>query len=390
MGYPGGTRGPMSGIRWWISGPRLLAIAAVCSANATAQQPVPLPPPTHELSEEFTRVSSIRELADGRVLILDIRERRLVVADFRTDRVRRIGRSGAGPGEYRQPVQLLAFGGDSTFVVDRPNARWLLLAGDSIAETLTHSTIPQVALLYPPHRGVDNKGHVLYMVPLPNTIPGLGGAIAHTDVIALARTSLTDPRVDTLVRLRGRLLGRKEVRRTIDGQAYEFGNDNPFGVEDQAWLFPDGWIVIVRVDPFRAEWIAPDGTRRMGPELSYDRVRVTEVEKRFAMRYRNGLRDAPPDIFEPDDFPAWPARVTPFVNDALYPLRDGRIAVERRPTAKSTQRLYDIIDRTGNRVMTLALPLRSYVAGFGKGTVYVTRIDEDGLRTVARHPLPGY
>jgi hypothetical protein len=368
----------------------LLSATVGVAAVLPAQQPIPLPPPSHELSEGFTRVSSLRELADGRVLILDTRETRLVVADFRTDQVRKIGRTGAGPGEYRRPVQLLAFGGDSTFLVDRPNARWLLLAGDSVAETLAHSTIPQVALLYPPHRGVDDRGHVLYMVPLPSTIPGIGGAVGHTNVIALARTSLTEAHVDTLARLRGRLLGHKSVRRMIDGQQYEFDHNNPFGVEDQAWLFPDGWIVIVRVDPFRAEWIAPDGTRRMGPELSYDRVRVTEAEKRFAMRYRNGLRDAPPEIFEPDDFPAWPATVTPFANDALYPLRDGRIAVERRPTAKSTQRMYDIIDRTGNRVMTLALPLRSYVAGFGKGTVYVTRIDEDGLRTVARHPLPGY
>src|SRR5690606_35956290 len=130
------------------------------------------------------------------------------VADFRTDQVRKIGRTGAGPGEYRRPVQLLAVGEDSTFLVDRPNARWLLLAGDRFVETLTHSEAPQVALLFPPHRGVDEKGRVLYMVPLPSTIWGLGGGIANTDAIALARTSLTDPGVDTLARLRGRLLGR--------------------------------------------------------------------------------------------------------------------------------------------------------------------------------------
>ena len=62
------------------------------------------------LAEEFSRLVSIRELSDGRVLLSDNRDNRVAVADFRANRVAAVGRVGSGPAEFRpevRPVQPL-------------------------------------------------------------------------------------------------------------------------------------------------------------------------------------------------------------------------------------------------------------------------------------------
>lgn len=61
-----------------------------------------------ELSEGFTEVTAIRELNDGRVLILDRGEGTLLLGDFRDGTIRQVGRRGCGPGEYEAPMQLFA------------------------------------------------------------------------------------------------------------------------------------------------------------------------------------------------------------------------------------------------------------------------------------------
>lgn len=342
--------------------------------------------PTHRLTESFSRVSSIRELPDGRVLILDARERRIVLADLERDEVHQVGRSGDGPGEYRQPMQLLAYRRDSTLVIDQASRRWFLIADGRIARTLTYASAPHLVRLRPPLRGVADDGRVLLMLPLPSTIPSIGGTIENTDVVALAATSLHAPRVDTLERLRGRYRGSLDLRRNIGGQDYVFANESVLGVEEQGRLFPDGWIAVVRVDPYRVEWLSPDARRTIGSTIPYERVRVTDREKRHAIRTR--LRVPPPDIFSPEDFPAWPEWIPPIPNGALLPMPDGRLAIERRVTTASTRRSYDVVDRHGVRVGQFSVDLRSFVAEIGTRGVYVVSIDEDGVHTIARHPTP--
>jgi hypothetical protein len=51
----------------------------------------------------FTRVGGIRELSNGRVIVLDQADATVQVIDSAWLRMRQIGRRGAGPGEYRVP-----------------------------------------------------------------------------------------------------------------------------------------------------------------------------------------------------------------------------------------------------------------------------------------------
>jgi hypothetical protein len=53
-----------------------------------------------EYAESFTSIDGVREMRDGRVLVVDSREMIVRLVYLRTGRVERVGRSGRGPGEY--------------------------------------------------------------------------------------------------------------------------------------------------------------------------------------------------------------------------------------------------------------------------------------------------
>src|SRR5690606_9545343 len=97
------------------------------------------PPPRDSIAHEFTRVSSVRELSDGRLLIIDSRDRALYVADPSAETIEALGRTGRGPLEYERPTRLVALSADSTLLLDPGNRRWLLLVSSRLAGTLSPS-----------------------------------------------------------------------------------------------------------------------------------------------------------------------------------------------------------------------------------------------------------
>lgn len=94
-----------------------------------AQPSIPLPPASDELHDTFSLIISVRELPDGRVLIADRKEKRLVVVSWSDGQTRLLGRVGRGPGEYRSLRQLLPLGSDSTLLVDTQQRRLLVIKG---------------------------------------------------------------------------------------------------------------------------------------------------------------------------------------------------------------------------------------------------------------------
>jgi hypothetical protein len=71
----------------------LVALSAPLHAQTVQQS---LPAPNGRLNVEFSDLTTIRELADGRVLLFDRKEERLVVGEFSTGSVYDIARKGQG------------------------------------------------------------------------------------------------------------------------------------------------------------------------------------------------------------------------------------------------------------------------------------------------------
>jgi hypothetical protein len=60
-----------------------------------------------EFPEPFTQVTGVRELKDGRVIVIDPRDKTVQALDLKAGTAVKLGREGSGPGEYGMPFRLL-------------------------------------------------------------------------------------------------------------------------------------------------------------------------------------------------------------------------------------------------------------------------------------------
>lgn len=381
----------------------LLAALAGSTAHAQGRQPtaiLTLRDAGVTLTEPFSRVSSIRELGDGRVLVTDEKETRLVVADLARQSVVPVGRRGQGPGEYRQLGRAWALGADSTLIKEPYSPRWLLLDGARIVATLGPAD-PAVAAFGPlVLLSGASAGDALLAVTFGRDAAGRPSML---DSLVLQRLARRTARLDKIGQLRSAdawsaaagVAARPAVAAAAGGGAparrsYSFGIQVP----DQALMFADGWIAIARAKPYRVDWCTPEGRCSAGPAIGAPIVRLTDREKRAYLAAAQRMQAWPPTT-DPADVFGWPEELPPFAlpqsrldGGALWAMPDGRLLIERIPTADAPSRRYDIVDRTGRVGAQLQLDLTRRVVGFGVRHVYVVDLDDDGLERVVRIPWP--
>lgn len=365
---------------------RLIASVAllVFSPKAISAQvrELRLQPPTDSLSHEFTRVVAVRELADGRILVLDASDRALFLAEFGSTAVQQVGRAGGGPAEYRMPSRLVPMVGDSTLLVDEGNRRWLLLAGSRIAVTVPPSDSAVV------RNGVDVFG-----TSRPDQVLG---------VVLVDREVLTGDRRRnrlSVVRVHRRIgsvdtvaaLGGVEVHVRTEGTAQTRGThvlEVVLSVAEQALLFPDGWVALARQNPYRVEWVTPEGTLVQGPILPWPSppVDAREIEW-FRKRMERQLGRPIPAPLEGLVFASV---VPPFRENGLQMIPGGHLLIARSEWSGSRGSEYDVVDRRGRLVAQMRLPNNVRIVGFGTGYVFSVAVDDDGIETIRRHRWSGF
>jgi hypothetical protein len=330
------------------------------------------------LAHGFTQIVSITELADGRVLVADQRERTVVVADLLSGSLEQVGRVGQGPGEYTNVTAILPLGPDSSLMADSQTRRWLILDGDRIVYTVPINA-PVIVATGGVVLGADANGFILSRNRIPpDRVPGAN------DSIVLVRVRRVSAAIDTIGKL-----GPSSTR-------IEVPPDRPqtirvtipaLGAEEQTLAFPDGWIAVARLNPYRVDWRSSQGTWTYGRPLPFNEIPLNDREQQAHREYRRaiGLRD-------PSAAAEWPSVVPPFIRSAPYAslvaAPDGRLLVARTPTAERFDSRYDIVDRAGRLVATLALPVNERIVAVGKRGVYVVETTELGLQYVRRHPWP--
>ena len=339
--------------------------------------------PNATLGAEFTDVSSVRELADGRVLVVDRAERALHVADFNATCATRLGRNGKGPGDYERPTVLLAAGGDSTLVPDPFNGRWLVLKGTDIVGTLgPDAPVVQAATRLP--NGSDGHGNVLTTksIATANLAPG---TMPRTDSVVLLRIKRATGTSDSigLLRMRPTVI---QTQGPVNQATAVSVTWNPLTTSEQAVLFADGWIAIARIDPYRVEWVPSSGPRVAGSPLPFERVRLDEREQR-AFLQRESERTGRP-ARDPASLPPFPEVIPPFLGDALVAAPNGQLWIRRAPSSANVDPPYDMVDRQGTLVARLDVGKNVRVLGFGRNAVYTVVTDEDGIQRLQRRPLP--
>jgi hypothetical protein len=225
--------------------------------------PEKLPPADAALKETFTALTSVRELSDGRVLLSDPREGRLVVADFNNQRVEPLSRKGDGPGEYRNALPFRPLGGDSSVVADGITKRWLFFESDRIVTTRTANDL-DVRLVSIPF-GFDNRGFVLTTRSPPTDRSGNVRSMADSTYLVLISRANAD--ADTIGRLRP---SSRADGKQVPGALRSY---------EQAVLAFDGWIAVARLEPYRIDWRTPEGRWIRGAPLAVPVERMDDAEK---------------------------------------------------------------------------------------------------------------
>ena len=351
--------------------PFILAALVVSAATHATQSARVLDKPQAEISEPFTNVASVRELSDGRVLVVDLNQS-VHVVDFKAESVEQIGRTGSGPGEYKSPQLLLPLAGDSTLVVDPGNVRLLQITPNAKPARTISDAFPladgRPGTRLP--RGIDAKGRGYQPGRAANLRPESG--ITQADSSAVVRFTRGSPAEDTLgyIHLTPRKIDIAQSNGTIRAVSIVIP---PFPSQDGWVVFPDGAVALVRTHDYRVDWVLPDGKRVAGRVIPYTPVKVTDADKK--KRPANGPE------------PEWPAVKPPFAYNGVLAGTDGNVWIPRYAPAEDTRSHYDVVDRRGAVVARVDVPNGGKIVGFGAKSIYVVRIDDDDLQYLQRFPL---
>lgn len=404
----------------WHVRPSSRAVAALLPSLAFAGSlPAQSPQPKQwtvsrmesEYADPFTcvRWGSVRELADGRLMVADPTEKRLEIIDFRTGSATRLGRQGSGPGEWGIPVSLTALGEDTTLLFDPQNGRLLKIESNG---TIADATIPVPAgrggfsMMGP--RGYDSRARIYYQGS--SVVASPGQPIVTLDSAAIVRFDPRTAAVDTVAYVR---VPKPDVQQNSGsgGQMRMTVSvaPNPF-VPAESWaVTPDGRVAILKPEPYRVEWVGANGARSAGPAIPYQRLRVTGADRdgsgsggpqcNFSITRSSGgggqtsftrSMASGPGEGAPPARNDWPDFKPPFLaNNATPPVASpsGDVWVQRTTAANDPVPSYDVFDAQGRLIARATLPNGSRLLGFGKGVVYLSRMDEDDLVYIQRWKL---
>jgi len=354
-------------------------MTALLLAVLALQTPVALTEPERTLAEPFSQISSIRELEDGRVLVVDLKEKLVQVADFATGSVTTIGRNGSGPGEYAMPVGLVPMPGKRTLVYDPMNQRFLDLGADGkIRGLVTFSSLMSLKgipmMLLP---ASDAQGRLYFESINP-------AAMGAADSAAVLRWTEGKPGLDTVG-----FVGNMELAVESKDGKMRLKAMRIFAPQETWVVDPAGRLARITPSPYRVIWYQ-DGKPSAGPPVSYRPVPVTEEDKEVVRAaIKQGLASvgaAAAALKMPE--PEFAATKPPFGGrGTALPAPNGEVWVARSVRAKAPSE-YDRFDAKGRLAGRLTLVPQAVVVGFGKRTVYVARKDADDLMYLERHPMP--
>jgi hypothetical protein len=372
-------------------------LLACLVASPSLAQTVPtraMPRAEVEFAEPFTELRSVRELSDGRVIVVDGRDLSVQLVDLRAATTTPIGRKGAGPGEYQWPGALWALPGDTTLLQDQAGGRLMLITPDGRPGAFLDLNPPDAGARRFIPRFADARGR-LYAEAQP-VRTGPDGTLQLADSTAIERLDRATGRRDTVAM---RAVRADAGTRLVNGMVFSQPSPAAFPAFD-AWLVAaDGRVAMVYHDPYRVDWVRGDGSVTRGQPIPYTRVRVDDAVKRWhreerekpgmAMVYQRDGGTSMQVMRRPYTAPAsWPDVLPPYVGaQATWVAPDGNLWVKRAlsPSAPAT---FDVIDGAARLVERVTLPARTALLGFGNGTVYLVRSDDDDLQYLQRYRLP--
>lgn len=382
-----------------------LTIATLATAHPlSAQEPVPVrfsgTPVT--AAHEFSSITAIRELSDGRVLVTDNRDKELRLFDRQLATSRTIGRIGNGPKEFGIAGALFPLAGDTTLLLDGTNARYLPIHPDgSLGETIPMSTESGASNTRTISSGlsgtawVDHRRRACTLQRVFMAMPGT----ARPDSAALECGPMSSAERRTVAQLKQPALQPVES----GSSSMRIMQTVRFDTQDGWAVSPEGNVAVVRSVPYRVEWLFADRAPVIGPAMPFTPIQVTREETEranAAFREQMASQGSGTSVVGPDGQRRSPDAA---LAKAALPSRDVKPAFEatmtvagpdntvwvRRHVVDGREAVYDVFDARGRRIHSVEMPPRRIkVIGVGRHGVYLVRIDDDGLQYLERWNRP--
>ncbi len=272
--------------------------AARTQAAPDTLPPIPGPPVRQIATAQaistvrLASVTSVRALADGRVLLNDAQGRRLLLLDSTLQQVTVVLDSVSDESNFYgiRFGGLIAHPGDSTLFVDPNSLAMLVLDGN--AQIARVRAVPRAQHAYQltsssPTFGIpgfDAQRRLVYRVnaiPAPPTAPPLPGMpyIPNPPDSAFIVALTLDTRVaDTIGVIR---IPRVVYSARIEPSGSFSINSvpNPLPQTDDWTVMADGTVAFVRGVDYRVEFRASDGTITSGDKLPFPWTRMTDDDK---------------------------------------------------------------------------------------------------------------
>jgi hypothetical protein len=176
--------------------------------------------------------------------------------------------------------------------------------------------------------------------------------------------------------------------------------------QKDAWsVLPDGSVLVLRADGYRAEWTGGVEGRAVGDPIEHPRVRADAAQReawiegmlsqgggtasmrsssseperreRQLRRYRSEL--------DPDRFPDF---VPPFTGGYKPAAPWGEVWIRLETASDDARTVFDVIGRQGELVRRVSVEGVAQVVGFGADAVYIQRTDAFDLQWLERYPRP--
>jgi hypothetical protein len=257
-------------------------------------------------------------------------------------------------------------------------------------------------------RGIDAMGRLYYQGS--SFVFNQGQPPTQLDSAPVLRYDRRTAKLDTLTWIQ---LPKSDVQTSgsAGNASVRITGPNPFAPQRSWTVAPDGRIAFIYPEPYHVEWLSASKTRSAGPEVRYERLKLTEADKapvqtpncgvtislgdggggggRGAGTVQTTVRaiagaggpGAPPRTDYPEYKPAFLPR---YGAPIVAPNGDLWVGRSRAPNDPP---VYDVFDTRGQLVARTQLPKGTRIAGFGNGTIYLFRMDDDDLVYLQRYRL---
>jgi hypothetical protein len=391
-------------------------------------------------TDSLGSVATAVPLRDGRVLVNDVKARRVILFDTTLAHATIVAdTTGATANAYgERPGTLIRFQTDSALFIDPSSLSMLVIGPTGAIARVMAVPRPQDVQRFGLQFGTpgfDSRGRLVnytsarlegmflqcclgtaqmelkdssststpgpkqYLVPKPDS--GL-----------LVRVDLSTRSVDTAAFIR---IANPRQWVNVDARNYERSisvETNPIPIIDVWAVAADGSIAIIRGRDYHVDWVSADGRLSSSPKVPFDWQPVSESRKLAlidsantaaqAATSRGALQPAAstvagsarggrggrggggeggamiPSVVRPMDPRNMVDYVPPFTRGAAIADADGNVWI-RTSTTVAGQPVYDVVNRAGALVDRIQVPPFRTIAGFGHGVVYMAVADSAGI-----------